>query len=307
MLTYVMGNLFESPARVLVNTVNTDGVMGKGIAKTFKEVYPEMFKRYQILCEEKKFSVGKVWLYKSNHKWILNFPTKTTWKKPSKIEYIESGLEAFTKGYAERGITSIAFPMLGCGNGGLNWENQVKPVMEKYLQKLPIKVFIYIYPKNYSEFTPEHFDTTKTKRWLQSEPKSLSLNEIIDDLKELQKKPLLTIIKKEEFTFTVSRGNILLRIRNSDALIKTEKVAEFWNSLRSFGFISSQHIPSGLEAFSEHLISIFSNLPYIQTVRLGSNYSDLLQKSENLGIQILPTISKNWETNSSFELDIHQP
>jgi len=143
MITYVIGNLFESPARVLVNTVNTVGVMGKGIAKDFKAIYPDMFREYQKLCESKKLTIGKLWLYKTPNKWILNFPTKTTWKQPAKVEYIESGLETFVRMYAKKGITSIAFPPLGCGNGELDWENQVRPIMEKYLKRLPIDIFIF--------------------------------------------------------------------------------------------------------------------------------------------------------------------
>lgn len=95
LITYVVGDLLKSPARVLVNTVNTVGVMGKGIAKDFKTIYPEMFIQYQLLCERKQFHIGQLWLYKTRHKWILNFPTKKDWKQPSKIEYIEEGLRKF--------------------------------------------------------------------------------------------------------------------------------------------------------------------------------------------------------------------
>src|SRR5437773_477164 len=114
MITYVKGTLFESPAKTLVNTVNTVGVMGKGIAKRFKEIYPEMFSKYQHLCENKQLQIGKLWLYKTEHKWILNFPTKVHWRQPSRPEYIEEGLRAFAASYPTQGITSIAFPRLGC-------------------------------------------------------------------------------------------------------------------------------------------------------------------------------------------------
>jgi len=143
MITFVKGNLFESPAKVLVNTVNTVGVMGKGIAKTFKDIYPDMFARYLRLCESSQFNVGHLWLYKTPHKWILNFPTKKDWRHPSKAEYVEEGLRKFAAGYPRHGITSAAFPRLGCGNGELDWEKVVRPLMKKYLADLPIQVFIY--------------------------------------------------------------------------------------------------------------------------------------------------------------------
>ena len=145
MITYVVGDLFTSPAKVLVNTVNTVGVMGKGIAKDFKRIYPEMFEQYQYFCEQGLFNVGQLWLYKTPHKWILNFPTKKHWRGKSKIDYIEDGLRKFVDTYDEKGIESISFPMLGCGHGGLVWEKEVQPLMENYLADLPINIFIHLH------------------------------------------------------------------------------------------------------------------------------------------------------------------
>ena len=144
MITYVVDDLFTSPAKVLVNPVNTVGVMGKGIAYDFKRIYPEMFEKYQYFCEQGMFNVGQLWLYKTPRKWILNFPTKKHWIDKSKIVYIEAGLRKFADTYNEKGIDSISFPMLGCGHGGLDWEKEVQPLMEKYLQPLPINVYIHV-------------------------------------------------------------------------------------------------------------------------------------------------------------------
>ena len=125
MITYVVGDLFQSPAKVLVNTVNTVGVMGSGIAKDFKHIYPDMFKQYQQFCEQGQFNVGQLWIYKTPHKWILNFLTKAHWRQKSRPEYIEQGLQKFVATYAEKGITSISFPRLGCGNGELDWAKEL--------------------------------------------------------------------------------------------------------------------------------------------------------------------------------------
>ncbi len=100
--------------------------------------------------------------YEADH-WILLFPTKENWRNPSKIEYIQKGLQKFVDTYAEKNITSIAFPRLGCGNGELNW-NDVKPLMEHYLKDLPIDVYIYIGTNPVS--IPEHKEPTKTIEWL---------------------------------------------------------------------------------------------------------------------------------------------
>ncbi len=147
-ITYVDYNLFDSDAQVLVNTVNTVGVMGKGIAKEFKKRYPKMFEKYKDLCNKGKFKTGELLPYNipGSDKMILNFPTKRHWRGKSRIEYIESGLKKFAQTYEEKGITSISFPMLGCSNGGLDWETQVKPLMEEHLKDLEcIDIWIHVY------------------------------------------------------------------------------------------------------------------------------------------------------------------
>lgn len=144
MITYVVGDLFSSPAQVLVNTVNTVGVMGKGLAYTFKRVYPEMFEEYKRHCDNKSLAIGKLHLYKTPRKWVLNFPTKKHWRAKSKIEYIEAGLQKFVDTYESREIKSVSFPMLGCENGGLEW-NEVRTVMERYLKNISEEVEIYIH------------------------------------------------------------------------------------------------------------------------------------------------------------------
>ena len=143
MITYLKGDIFSSPAQVLVNTVNTVGVMGKGVALEFKKRYPAMFKSYERVCDEKQLEIGKLLLWKGPEKWVLMFPTKKHWRSPSKLEYIEAGLQKFADTYVEKGIASIAFPRLGCGNGGLDWE-EVRPLMERYLERLSIPVYVYV-------------------------------------------------------------------------------------------------------------------------------------------------------------------
>ena len=131
MITYLSGDLFQSPAKVLVNTVNTVGVMGKGIALKFKRIYPEMFEAYRNHCERGHLQIGQLLLYKTPNKWVLNFPTTKHWRNPSRAEYIQAGLWKLRERCSEMGITSIAFPELGCGNGELDFEAQVKPMMER--------------------------------------------------------------------------------------------------------------------------------------------------------------------------------
>jgi len=135
MVKIINGTIFESSAQTLVNTINCVGVMGKGLALEFKNRYPAMFDKYKSFCDKGVFKPGVLWIYKAEDgKWILNFPTKVDWKNPSKIEYIEEGLKKFVEIWKEKGITSIAFPLLGCNNGGLD-ADEVIPIMEKYLSQ----------------------------------------------------------------------------------------------------------------------------------------------------------------------------
>jgi O-acetyl-ADP-ribose deacetylase (regulator of RNase III) len=148
MITFKNGNLFDSNCQTLVNTVNCKGVMGAGIALQFKEKFPKMFNDYKIACKYGVISSGgDIWTWTNNdmfnYKKILCFATKENWKYPSKLEWIERGLKTFTYGYKSLGITSIAWPKLGCNNGKLNWEHDVKPLMIQYLQPLNINCEIY--------------------------------------------------------------------------------------------------------------------------------------------------------------------
>ena len=102
MLEYMEGNIFDSPAQVIVNPVNTVGVMGKGIALEFKKRYPDMFTAYRTACEKHQLTTGKLMLWRGPDHWVLMFPTKQNWRNPSKIEYIEAGLLKFVNTYAEK-------------------------------------------------------------------------------------------------------------------------------------------------------------------------------------------------------------
>jgi O-acetyl-ADP-ribose deacetylase (regulator of RNase III) len=135
-MEYKIGNLLEAKTEALVNTVNTVGVMGKGIALQFKERFPHNFKVYADACKKGLVTVGKPLVVKEHtfegDKLIINFPTKTEWFKKSQYSYIEEGLKELAIIITEHQIKSIAIPPLGCGNGGLKWD-KVKPMMDKYL------------------------------------------------------------------------------------------------------------------------------------------------------------------------------
>ena len=144
MIKYTTGNLLKSSAEALVNTVNCEGYMGKGIAYQFKLQFPENNKDYVKACKSGKLTVGKLHYFKENGKLIINFPTKNKWRANSKMEYIEDGLDELIKLINIKGIKSIAIPPLGSGNGGLIWA-EVKLLIEKKLSIINEEVQIYIY------------------------------------------------------------------------------------------------------------------------------------------------------------------
>lgn len=162
-IRFIKGNIFNSKCQTVVNTVNCVGVMGKGIAQVYKLRYPLMFLDYKEHCRNKLIKPGVLWLYnkQNNAPWILNFPTKFHWKYPSKIEWIKSGLEKFVETYEKKGITSIAFPLLGTHNGGLKTE-VVKDLMVEYLSNCSIEIEIYDYDPKVKD---DLFDKFKVK-WL---------------------------------------------------------------------------------------------------------------------------------------------
>lgn len=142
MIYITHGNIFESSAQVIVNPVNCVGVMGAGLAKQFKERYPNSFQKYQIACRAALLEPGKLMICRENGKRILMFPTKVHWKDPSQLVYIEQGLTKLASEYQVRGIHSIAIPRIGCGLGGLDWD-EVKPMIVAYLSKCSMDVYIY--------------------------------------------------------------------------------------------------------------------------------------------------------------------
>ncbi|MGB3183613.1 MAG: macro domain-containing protein [Cyclobacteriaceae bacterium] len=146
-MDFVTGNLLDSEAEALVNTVNTVGVMGKGIALQFKERFPENFLAYKRACKEAKVEVGKMFVHKEltlhGEKTIINFPTKKHWRHKSQYSYIEEGLKDFVKVLRERNIRSVAIPPLGAGNGGLDW-TKVKELLVKHLSDIPnTEILVY--------------------------------------------------------------------------------------------------------------------------------------------------------------------
>lgn len=148
MIELTKGNLLEAPAEALVNTVNTAGIMGKGIALQFKQAYPQMFRAYERDCKAGEVKLGKMQVFDlgglvGGPRWIINFPTKGHWRAGSQMADIETGLKDLVATIKRLNIRSIAVPPLGCGNGGLDW-NEVRPCIESaFADLLEVRVLVF--------------------------------------------------------------------------------------------------------------------------------------------------------------------
>lgn len=264
MIEYIEGDIFESPAQVIVNTVNTVGVMGKGIALSFKKRYPEMYERYKAVCEQGLLKTGKLMLFYEADYWLLLFPTKESWRQPSRLEYIEAGLQKFVQTYAAKGITSIAFPRLGCGNGELKWED-VKPLMEQYLKKLPISVYIYLGTNPDEE--PEHKTPRKTIAWLKRNAKDMSFTGVKDDLRhncailpyEFKWNNKQVSMKYQDTSIIFSWENM-----SAEKVVSEDELYRVWDNLRSLTVIS---IESATEQESL-LFALLHSAGYLSKIKI---------------------------------------
>jgi O-acetyl-ADP-ribose deacetylase (regulator of RNase III) len=146
MIQFTPGDIFESSADVLINPVNTVGVMGGGLALTFKKKYPDMFNYYKKICDEKKLVPGSVAFWGIDEtQQICLFPTKRHYIEDSTVELIERSLQAFQKGVDHFRFRTAAFPMVGCGLGGLDFESDIRPLMERYFKDVELDVTVFIF------------------------------------------------------------------------------------------------------------------------------------------------------------------
>jgi len=261
MLQYVTTNIFDSPAQTLVNTVNTVGVMGKGIAADFKRRYPEMYRRYRELCEQGQLDIGKLYLYRTANHWILNFPTKKHWRNPSKIEYIEAGLQKFLEIYTDAGVTGISFPQLGCGNGNLPW-SRVRPLMEKYLKTLPIPVYVHL-AKQRAGFVPEHLDAALLAQSQQSR-QGLGFEQFWKQLRQVAgMKPA----NDDLFTEGELPPIVIHASDGRSVGLPGEDFEDLWNSLRLRGALRQDEYPGALREQAGLVTPMLLKLDYIQPMQ----------------------------------------
>jgi appr-1-p processing enzyme family protein len=261
-IKYTQGNIFESNCQALINTVNCEGKMGKGLAYQFKKKFPEMEQDYVKVCEHGELYPGKLHIYQENKILIINFPTKNKWREKSKIEYIINGLKNLKEEIVKRDIKSVAIPPLGAGNGGLNW-NEVKSEINRELLDMENVVFeVYEPSTNINKKGKEpkvNFDV-------------LLLAYICKNLKKVSPSNLKSMVK---LLSIFSRGNMKIAdLKNSTKTMKSFK--EFY-SLKNYSeiykLVNSKLISNSIELKKrkwgnvDTLIGLVNNYPeYIDEI-----------------------------------------
>ena len=143
MIEICHGDMFESGAEALVNPVNCVGVMGGGLAKVFKNRYPDAYEAYKMACDMELVEPGAMFHFqRTDGLHLIHFPTKLHWQNDSELDYIVEGMESLVTTIRQLGIQSIAIPALGCGLGNLEW-SEVEPVIRDYLEDEDVHVYLY--------------------------------------------------------------------------------------------------------------------------------------------------------------------
>lgn len=265
-LIYLRTSIFDSPAQTLVNTVNCVGVMGKGLAKEFKSREPAMYRSYKTLCDQKKLEPGLLWLWRGKSSWVLNFPTKQHWRSPSRLEWIEAGLEKFANRYKDLDIDDISFPRLGCGNGDLDWDD-VRPLMESYLSELEIPVYIHDFSKDIG--LPEHLEgvanVLSEEDW-----KASSFDHFLAALErslDLSDGQSYTLGTGNPFKAVVAENRLGLLSDERCTWLEEDDLRGIWLGLQS-GLVTSRKASWTVAGVGEQVLSVMSVLPYVRPVEI---------------------------------------
>lgn len=291
MLIYKRTSLLESTAQTLVNTVNCVGVMGKGIAKEFKQREPKMFAAYKKLCDVNALTPGKLWLWRGSPNWILNFPTKVHWRNPSRMEWIEAGLDKFVQSYAEQGITEISFPKLGCGNGNLDW-NEVRPLMESYLSGVSIPVYIHDFTQDMG--LPEHLEQI-AKQVNKSVGSDLSFQGFQQALEFITRvSPKITLESGDAFDADFRNGSLSIKTSKGELSFEEDDLRGVWISLIN-GLVTKEKAGWTDTEAAVPLLTMMRLIPFVRGVNIQKAGSD----EPELAVELSPEASMSFETLSA--------
>ena len=216
MIDYKTGDILAEDAEALVNTVNCVGIMGRGIALQFKNAFPENFKAYAAACKHEEVQPGRMFVFETgqltNPRYIINFPTKRHWRGKSRIEDIESGLQALAEEIRERNIQSIAIPPLGSGLGGLDW-SQVRPRIEEAVSEFTNLEIVIFEPKG----APEVGEMVRNRDVPNMTPGRAALVELMNRYLGGLLDPFVTLLEVHKLMYFMQEAGEPLRLRYQKA------------------------------------------------------------------------------------------
>lgn len=286
MLTYVYSDLFTSPARVLVNAVNTTGTMANGQAATFKRVYPSMYAAYRTLCQSDKFSTAQLLLYRTPHKWVLNLPTKKHPRAKASLALIEQGLQKFATLCTDQLFGSASFPMLGVEDG-LDWE-EMRPLYDAYLKPLPITIYVHLSEQN--PLVADALPLPTLRKWLNSVPQSMPFATFWNNLKRaIRKRDSFATLEPEPRLFQAhiddKRNSVRVLLQDSEEslLLPHSQWVDFWRYLTAVGYVLPANMPNGLDAIAPYLLALVSGLSDVRPLWISQSPNTRMQ-----GLHYLP-------------------
>jgi len=270
MLITVECDLFLSPATVLVNPVNTAGVMGSGVSAEFKRFFPGVFDQYRALCDAGKLTLGRVWLAQAGAKRILHLPVKAHWRSAAKRGDLESAVQLLVSRWAEWGIGSLAVPQFE--ETDLRWEDDIRPVLESALAALPIPVYLHTYDrKNDPARSLRQIDSLLNKPTTRVDSVRF-WRELGRAIRKADGK--FTSTDGKPFTASIDSGarRQLLTLTpegNEPVVFSDSTLAELWTAVQSAGLLMAWQFPGAVESCATYLIPVLAGLDWVRAVKTG--------------------------------------
>lgn len=315
MIKYTTGNILDSETDAIVNTVNCEGYMGKGIAYQFKLKYPENNKEYVRQCKNGSFKIGSILDYKESGKVIINFPTKDMWRRKSEYIFIEKGLTTFIERISEFKASSFSFPPLGCGNGGLEWD-KVKSILVDYLTPLQNDYDFVLYEP--SNDISRVFNKKKIPNLNVSHLLLMKLKLGIEKFNKtrLQKGAFLINIFAGEEYFKFKAYNYGPYNHTLDVLSRDIKeYQEYYNFDTSKAYeaalktLTSKSVNEKLEKFNKPLLNAINFLNDIKTdkeLELISTILFIVLSNRNTSPENLPSEFEKWSEDKAKRFSVEE-
>lgn len=267
MLITVETEIFQSPARVLMNPVNTAGVMSSGVSAEFKRFFPDAFSRYRSFCEAGQIEPGRLFFYHADFRTILHFPIKRHWRTAASAEIVESGLQKLAAVWTDQNIHALAIPRFA--EGELDWDTVIQPMLEIYLGPMPIPVYLH-----HQSMPDTRRSIKRLDQLLNLPPQRLPFDRVWKDLGRIVRRASSQFATEDKRAFTVAfqdgtryRRLVVTPDGEASFSIGAPSLAELWDILQSAQILLPAQFPSGLETAAPYLMPLFAKVEYVRVVR----------------------------------------